>query len=250
MKGRAAWSTSRAGARLLVVSSAAAVLAGAGWRAAQAGTFWSRERADGVVEFTNRPPAGKSWKVLFKAGPGKAAALRGSTDLVPARDTSPARYTRFDRDILDGQAFYGIPEAFMRAVIRTESDFDPRVVSSAGAQGLMQLLPSTARLMGVTDSFDPRQNIMGGARYLQVLARRFCRTPVTAESGQSLTVCSPEEKVKVIAGYQAGPAAVEKYGGIPPYETTHAYVASVLRRYDQYRLSTGAPGQNGEGTPR
>jgi Transglycosylase SLT domain len=250
MKGRAAWSHSRVGVGPLVGLAVAGVLAGAGWRAAQAGTFWSRERADGVVEFTNRAPAGKSWKVLFKAGPGKAAALRGSTDLVPARDTSPTRYTRFDRDILDGQAFYGIPEAFMRAVIKTESDFDPRVVSSAGAQGLMQLLPSTARLMGVTDSFDPRQNIMGGARYLQILARRFCRTPVTAESGQSLTVCSPEEKVKVIAGYQAGPAAVEKYGGIPPYETTHAYVASVLRRYDQYRLSTGAPGQNGEGMSR
>jgi soluble lytic murein transglycosylase-like protein len=213
-----------------------------GSQPARAGTFWSRARADGVVEFTNRQPAGKSWKVLFKAGPGKASALRGSTDIVPARDTSPARYSRFDRDILDGQAFYGIPEAFMRAVIRTESDFDPRVVSSAGAQGLMQLLPSTARLMGVTDSFDPRQNIMGGARYLQVLARRFCRTPVATDDGQRLTVCSPEEKVKVIAGYHAGPAAVEKYGGIPPYETTHAYVASVLRRYDQYRLSTGGVG--------
>ncbi len=210
---------------------------------AHAGTFWSRERADGVVEFTNKQPAGGHWKVLFKTGPGKAAALRGSTDLVPPRDTSSTRYSRFDRDILDGQAFYGIPEAFIRAVIKTESDFDPRVVSSAGAQGLMQLLPGTARLMGVTDNFDPRQNIMGGTRYLQVLARRFCKTPAAGQGGdgQPLTVCSADEKVKVIAGYHAGPAAVEKYGGIPPYETTHAYVAMVLRRYDQYRAATGAP---------
>ncbi|HVV50731.1 MAG TPA: transglycosylase SLT domain-containing protein, partial [Polyangia bacterium] len=118
---------------------------------AHAGTFWSRQRADGVVEFTNKTPAGGHWKVLFKTGPGKAAALRGATDIVPPRDVSPARYSRFDRDILDGQAFYGIPEAFIRAVIRTESDFDPRVVSSAGAEGLMQLLPGTARQMGVTD---------------------------------------------------------------------------------------------------
>ena len=122
----------------------------------------------------------------------------------------------------------------MRAVIKTESDFDPRVVSSAGAQGLMQLMPETARLMGVTDIFDPRQNIMGGARYLQVLARRFCKTPARGRGGRrALTVCSPEEKVKVIAGYHAGPAAVEKYGGMPPYETTHAYVgdgAAPLRR--------------------
>ncbi len=207
---------------------------------AEAGTFWSRERSDGVVEFTNRQPAGGHWKVLFKTGPGKASALRGATDLVPPRDVSPTRTTRFDRDILDGQAFYGIPEAFIRAVIKTESDFDPRVVSSAGAEGLMQLLPGTARQMGVTDIFDPRQNIMGGTRYLQVLARRFCKTPAASDDGRPLTVCSAEEKVKVIAGYQAGPAAVEKYGGIPPYETTHAYVAMVLRRYDQYRMAAGA----------
>jgi len=215
---------------------------------AQAGTFWSRERADGVVEFTNKQPSGgpgSGWKVLFKKGPGKASALRGATDLVPPRDASSARYTRFDRDILDGQAFYGIPEAFIRAVIKTESDFDPRVVSSAGAEGLMQLLPGTARQMGVTDIFDPRQNIMGGTRYLQVLARRFCKTPSAVSGspngdGQPLTVCSSDEKVKVIAGYHAGPAAVEKYGGIPPYETTHAYVAMVLRRYDQYRTAAGA----------
>jgi soluble lytic murein transglycosylase-like protein len=134
------------------------------------------------------------------------------------------------------------PEPLLRAVVKTESDFDPRVVSSAGAKGLMQLMPDTARLMGVTDVFDPRQNIMGGARYLQVLARRFCRTPagaVGAGPGEraltQLTVCSPDERVKVVAAYHAGPGAVEKYGGMPPYETTHAYVTMVLRRYEQYR---------------
>ncbi len=227
--------------RLVVV--AAAVSSALPGRTSRAGTFWSRERAGGVVEFTNKQPAGGHWKVLFRTGPGKAAALRGSTDLVPARDTSPTRYSRYDQDIEDGQAIYGVPEAFLRAVIKTESDFDPRVVSSAGAQGLMQLLPGTSRLMGVVDVFDPRQNIMGGARYLQVLARRFCRTPLATDDGQRLTVCSPEEKVKVIAGYHAGPGAVEKYGGIPPYETTHEYVAAVLRRYDRYRLSAGGPAE-------
>jgi soluble lytic murein transglycosylase-like protein len=233
MRGCPRWS-------LLGAVTASALTAGP----AHAGTFWSRDRADGVVEFTNKHPAGGSWKVLFKTGPGKAAALRGSTDLVPPRDTSPARYSRFDRDIEDGQAIYGVPEAFLRAVIKTESDFDPRVVSSAGAQGLMQLLPGTSRLMGVTDVFDARQNIMGGARYLQMLARRFCRTPLATDDGQRLTVCSAEEKVKVIAGYHAGPGAVEKYGGLPPYETTRDYVAAVLRRYDQYRVSAGgSPGR-------
>ena len=130
----------------------------------------------------------------------------------------------------------------MRAVIKTETDFDPDVVSSAGAQGLMQLMPDTARLMGVTDVFDPRQNIMGGARYLQVLARRFCkrRRSRRGDGGERTLVCSYDEKVKVIAGYHAGPGAVEKYGGMPPYETTHAYVTAVMRRYDRYRQT--APG--------
>jgi soluble lytic murein transglycosylase-like protein len=203
-----------------------------------AGTLWSRERPGGVVEFTNRPPKDPTkWKVLAKTGPGKAAALRGSTDLVPARDTSPARFSRYDRDIRDQQAFYGIPEALIHAVIKTESDYDPGVVSSAGAQGLMQLMPDTARLMGVTDPFDPRQSIMGGARYLQLLARRFCKQATSAG-----TVCAPDEKVKIIAAYHAGPGAVEKYGGIPPYETTHFYVAAVMRRYDELG-GRAAPGQ-------
>jgi hypothetical protein len=212
--------------------------------ATSGGTFWARERPDGVVEFTNLRPVGKQWKVWLKTGPGKASALRGRTDVIPPRDGSSARYSRYDQDIHDQQTYYGIPEALVRAVMKVESDFDPHVVSSAGAQGLMQLMPDTARLMGVTDSFEPRQNIMGGARYLQVLARRFCRTPAaTDDDGRAADralVCSDDEKIKVIAGYHAGPAAVEKYGGMPPYETTRAYVTMVLRRFDQYRRGPAA----------
>jgi hypothetical protein len=228
--------------------------AGAGWRrdgatapgagAGGGGMFWSRERADGVVEFTNLPPIGARWKVWLKTGPGKAAALRGRTDLVPASDSSPSRFSRYDQHVRDQQAFFGIPEALVRAVIKTESDFDPHVVSSVGAKGLMQLMPDTARLMGVTDVFDPRQNIMGGARYLQVLARRFCKTPPPLAAGDPAAptrfVCTMDEKVKVIAAYHAGPGAVEKYGGMPPYETTRAYVTAVMRRYEQYRQGGGA----------
>jgi soluble lytic murein transglycosylase-like protein len=204
------------------------------------GTFWSRERADGVVEFTNQAPIGARWKVWLKTGPGKASALRGRTDIVPPRDATAARFSRYDQHIRDQQAFFGIPEALMRAVIKTESDFDPNVISSAGAKGLMQLMPDTARLMGVTDVFDPRQNIMGGARYLQVLARRFCGGGSGATAAaESPPACSREDKVKIIAGYHAGPAAVEKYGGIPPYETTRAYVTAVMARYDQYQQAAG-----------
>lgn len=224
-----------------LTSIAAAMLVFSG--ATQAGTFWVREHADGVVEFTNKAPRGgqgssaSPWKVWLKTGPGKAAALRGRTDLVPARDTSPTRFARFDQHIRDQQAFYGIPEALVRAVIKTESDYDPAVVSSVGAQGLMQLMPDTARMMGVTDPFDPRQSIMGGARYLQTLARRFCK-----QASPAGTLCSSDEKVKIVAAYHAGPGAVEKYGGIPPYETTRAYVTAVMRRYELYGRSVSPEG--------
>jgi ATP-dependent Clp protease adapter protein ClpS len=203
---------------------------------------WTRERDDGTVEFTNLQPVGRRWKVLFRLGPGKASAVRGSSDLVPARDTSTARYTRYDDHIRDQQACFGIPQALVRAVIRTESDFDPNVVSSAGAQGLMQLMPATARAMGVTNVWDPRQNIMGGSRYLQLLAKRYCRTPaVGGAGGRTATfVCSFEEEIKVLAGYHAGPGAVDKYAGMPPYETTRSYVTAVLQRFEEYRRREAA----------
>jgi hypothetical protein len=203
---------------------------------------WTRERTDGVMEFTNLPPVGSRWKVLFRIGPGKASAMRGDSDVVPPRDTSLARYQRFDDHIRDQQAYFAIPQTLIRAVMKTESDYDPLVVSSAGAQGLMQLMPGTARAMGVTNVWDPRQNIMGGARYLQMLAKRFCRTPAVGrgDGAGGASMCSLDETIKVLAGYHAGPGAVEKYGGMPPYETTRAYVTSVMQRYQEYRRREAA----------
>jgi hypothetical protein len=219
-------------------------------RARPASVVWTRERDDGTVEFTNLQPVGRRWKVLFRIGPGKASAVRGTSDVVPARDTSAARYTRFDDHIRDQQACYGIPQALIRAVIRTESDFDPHVVSSAGAQGLMQLMPATARSMGVTNVWDPRQNIMGGARYLQLLARRYCHTPALGSADRTASlVCSFDEKIKVLAGYHAGPGAVDKYAGMPPYETTRYYVTTVLQRYEEYRRRESALSEWSEAVP-
>jgi soluble lytic murein transglycosylase-like protein len=168
----------------------------------------------GVVHFTNIPRPGKKWKRVMKTGPGKAAAVRGAPR---SRDRSPDRYTRYDRHIQNAAALYHIPETFIRAVIHVESDFDPNVVSRAGAQGLMQLMPSVSRAMGVRDVFDPRQNIFGGARLLRILANTFAG-----------------DLVLTIAAYHAGAGAVKKYDGIPPYQTTQKYVRMVLDRY--YRL--------------
>jgi soluble lytic murein transglycosylase-like protein len=120
--------------------------------------------------------------------------------------------------IRDAAASTGLPEALIDAVIRTESGYRPQAVSRTGARGLMQLMPSTARMLGVVDAFDVRQNILGGSRYLRRLVDRF----------GSLKLA--------VAAYNAGPGAVEKFGGIPPYEETRRYVQVVLGRYEAARL--------------
>lgn len=187
--------------------------------------------SNGVIHFTNIPPSGDSahrWKVDWKSGPGKAAVVSGSSaaagcersraDVVPSRDTSPERYHRYDGFVSEAAAAYGLPEALLRAVIHVESDYDPRVVSCAGARGLMQLMPDVVTEQKVSDVFEPRRNILGGARLLRHLANRF-----------------RGDLVLTIAGYHAGSGAVQKYGGVPPYETTQRYVYAVLQRYQTYK---------------
>lgn len=112
----------------------------------------------------------------------------------------------------------GLPEALIDAVIRTESGYRVQAVSRAGAQGLMQLMPNTARALGVDDPFDPRQNIFGGARYLRQLYDRFGSVELA------------------VAAYNAGPGAVKKHDGVPPFKETRRYVATVIRRYQKSQL--------------
>ena len=171
---------------------------------------------DGVVYFTNIRRAGRKWKRVMRTGPGKARVVRGTH----ARHLPADRYTRYDEHIREAAALYHIPEALVRAVIQVESDYDPRAISPVGAAGLMQLMPKTASGLGVTDSYDPRQNIFGGTRYLRILANKL-----------------RGDIVLTLAGYHAGPGAVKKYGGIPPYQTTQSYVRLVLKRYRRYRQS-------------
>lgn len=189
--------------------------------------IYSYTDADGVVHFTNVTPRGKDarrWKRVVKESPdyGKAAARRGDCercDVVPARDHAAERFHRYDDYIFEAAELYLIPVPLIRAVIHVESDYDPRVVSSMGARGLMQLMPDVVADMGVQSVHDPRQNILGGTRMLRVLANRY-----------------DGDLVLTIAGYHAGMGSLEKYGNaVPPYENTRKYLRMVLAKYYHYK---------------
>ena len=113
---------------------------------------------------------------------------------------------------------YSIDGNLIRAMIKVESNFNPEAVSHKGAMGLMQLMPATAKFVGVDDAYDPLQNVSGGVKYLHYLIRR---------TGGNL--------VHAIASYNAGPNAVERYNGVPPYKETQNYVRKVVQYYRAYK---------------
>ena len=115
---------------------------------------------------------------------------------------------------------HGLDPALVLAVVGVESAFQPAAVSSKGAQGLMQLMPATARELGVTNALDPAQNLDGGTRYLRQLVALY---------GGDLG--------KALAAYNAGPGAVKRHRGVPPYRETHHYIDKVLKRYERARAA-------------
>lgn len=139
------------------------------------------------------------------------------------------RASSFDELITDIARREGVDEGLVKAVVEAESGFNPRAVSPAGAKGLMQLMDGTARSLGVKDSFDPVSNLAGGTQFLRSMLDRFGSVPLA------------------LAAYNAGPGAVEKYGGIPPYKETRGYVEKVLSLQRQNQLAAIADFKEGGG---
>jgi hypothetical protein len=136
---------------------------------------------------------------------------------------------KFETQIAAAARAHGVSELLLLAVISVESAGKAGAASPKGAQGLMQLIPATAKRFSVADSFDPAQNILGGAAYLDWLLRRFGEDPILA-----------------IAGYNAGEGAIDKYKGVPPYNETRDYVAKVFDALAAAEALCGVPAE----TPR
>ncbi len=141
----------------------------------------------------------------------------------PRRFAGDDRSQPYEEMITEAALKHHVDPHLLRAVIKCESDFNHRAVSRAGAEGLMQLMPATARKVNVWNSFDARQNIEGGTRYLKYLLDSF------------------GDRSLALAAYNAGEGAVRRHGGIPPYRETKNYVGAVLAQYDRY-CELGAEG--------
>ncbi|MFC1779859.1 transglycosylase SLT domain-containing protein [Thermodesulfobacteriota bacterium] len=156
--------------------------------------------ASGRVHFTDTPTHGRYDMYMKEEAPVKASN-RSYLDIIRRHATS-----------------YRLEEALVKAVIKVESDYQPRVVSRKGAQGLMQLIPQTAKDLKVSNPFDPYENIRGGSEYLRMMLDLFNNDVELA-----------------LAAYNSGPSTVKRYGGIPPYDETQKYVKKVKRYLDYYR---------------
>jgi len=164
------------------------------------GQIYTRRNSNGVVEATNVPDA-SDFRLTY---PGKGT-------LIHSRGFRGYYSGEFDPDIFAAASLYNVSADLIKAVIAVESEFDQWAVSSKGAQGLMQLMPFTARRFGVIDSFDARQNIFGGVQFLRFLLDLFSGDVSLA-----------------LAGYNAGENAVARYRGVPPYRETKSYVNKIL----------------------
>lgn len=130
--------------------------------------------------------------------------------------TLSSKASDYDSIVNEASQKYGVDAKFIKSIIQQESGFNPNATSWCGAMGMMQLMPETAKGLGVKNGYDPSDNIMGGVKYIKEQLDRF-----------------GGDKRKALAAYNAGPGAVQKYGGVPPYKETQNYVANIMGMYQQ-----------------
>ena len=161
---------------------------------------------NGVMHFTNAPTSGK-YKIYMKENTPSTFHV-----------FSPRTVRTYDQVIAEAAQINGLSFHLLKALIHVESDFNPLAISKKGAMGLMQIMPDNLELLDIGDPFDPRENVMGGAKYLKAMMDRF--------DGQ-LNLA--------LAAYNAGPTAVERYHDIPPFLETRTYVEKVLKFFRYYK---------------
>jgi len=162
--------------------------------------------SEGVLHFTNAPTS-SNYKVFIREKPPP-----------PSDSDVTDGFNRYDDLITEASKSHGISFSLLKALIKIESDFNPRAISSAGAIGLMQIMPDNIKALNIKDPFDPWENIMGGTRYLKQLIRRF--------NG---------ELPMALAAYNAGPNMVDRYKQIPPFKETENYVKKVMEYYSFFK---------------
>ncbi len=181
--------------------------------------FYVYKENDGTSWITDRKMPQENYTLM--ATIGRPTAVVSCRNMTAAKlDKRASTYV----DVIQAYSIaYEVDPNLVKAIIAIESCFDRKAVSSVGARGLMQLMPATAKELGVKDSFDGKANIRGGIKYFSQMLARFNNNTELA-----------------LAAYNAGPGAVEKYGGIPPYAETKGYVKKVLKRYKKYNAKTAS----------
>lgn len=171
--------------------------------------IFMRRGSDGTLHFSNCP-MGTEWKLYAREKGKRSSYPRYAQYQYPSKKYPKEQYDNLISTIARGQ---GVNPSIIKSVIEVESGYDPMARSSKGAMGLMQLMPGTAQDLGVSDPWNPTENITAGTKYLSWLLRKY--------NGNLM---------KALAAYNAGPNAVDYYGGIPPYQETADYVKNVLAR--------------------